>query len=91
MAVVESQSRFKELSKMIFAPAFQSKTEAPLETLPGNLSTKYWPAYQRNLETVAQQLGAISAAGWELVEGSANPEGASNQSGHRYLFRRLKK
>lgn len=87
LTVLEAESQASSFAKMIFAPAFQGKSEIALEGLPGALSSKYWPTYQRNLQVVNQQLEAVTAAGWELVHVSSS----AASSGHEYLFRRLKK
>lgn len=85
MTIVEVQSSSRNASLIILAPAFQGKTDIPLDVLPGALSTKYWPTYQHNLEVVTQQLQAATAAGWELISNTAHT------SGQNYLFRRAKK
>jgi|GEM_PF-2656891 len=85
MVVVGLESPVTNAAKIIFAPAFQGKTEVALESMPGPLSNKFWPTYQHNLEVVTQQLGAVSAAGWELVGVT------SLTAGQQYLFRRARK
>ncbi|NVO32292.1 hypothetical protein [Hymenobacter lapidiphilus] len=77
-------------AKLLFAPAFDGKTEVQLARLPGattNNRAKFVATYRQNLELVNQHLAAVTAAGWELVQ--ASPGTAA--SGHEYLFRRLKK
>ena len=85
MLAVEIESQAANAAKIIFAPAFQGKTELPLEALPGPFSSKYWLTYQHNLDVVTQQLQAATAVGWELADTS------TNSAGHKYLFRRPKK
>ena len=88
LTLAESQSQQGGFAKIIFAPAFQDKTEIALESLPGSISAaKYMNTYRKNLEVVNQQLEAITAAGWELLHVSAT----TLNPGHEYLFRRPKK
>jgi hypothetical protein len=88
LTLAESQSQQGSFAKIMFAPAFQGKTELVLESLPGTISgAKYMNTYRQNLEVVNQQLEAITAAGWELV----NVSTSSLDHGHQYLFRRPKK
>ena len=88
LTVAELQSPSQPFATLVFAPAFGAKTELPLTPLPGGLnSAKYVATYRQNLELVNQQLAAVTAAGWELVQAST---GTFN-SGHEYLFRRPKK
>ena len=55
--------------------------------MPNGFSvTKYVATYRQNLELVNQQLAAVTAAGWELVQVSTT----ILQGGHLYLFRRPK-
>ncbi len=88
MTLSENQSQQGSFAKILFAPAFQGKTEIALENLPGTIApAKYMNTYLQNKELVNQQLEAITAAGWELVYVSSN----TLNSGHEYLFRRPKK
>jgi hypothetical protein len=85
LTVVESQSQQSSFAKILFAPAFQGKTEQQLQDLPGTAASgKYMAIYRQNLEAVNQQLEAVTAAGWELVHVS------STDRGHEYLFHRRK-
>jgi hypothetical protein len=85
LTLLESESQANDFSKILFAPAFQGKTEVPLERLPGTTSSsRYMAARRQNSEAVNRQLEAITAAGWELVHVSAD------ERAHEYLFRRRK-
>lgn len=85
LTLLESESQASGLAKILFAPAFQGKTEVPLERLPSTASSdKYMATHRQNVETVNRQLEAITAAGWELVHVSAD------ERAHEYLFRRRK-
>jgi len=47
--------------RILFAPAFQGKTEVPLERLPGIPYTeKYYVAYRHNSEIVTRQLERVN-------------------------------
>jgi hypothetical protein len=86
LTLLESESQQNSFAKIMFAPAFQGKTEIQLEGLPGTASgNKFMTIHRQNLEVVNQQLEAITAAGWELVHVSADDRA------REYLFRRLKK
>lgn len=92
LTVIEVESPFLKLARLAFAPAFQGLTEIKLERLPGSVSDDYTPTYTRNLEVVNRQLGALTAAGWELVHVSSAGVALSPAVDERqYLFRRLKK
>jgi hypothetical protein len=88
LTVVETQAQQDVLAKVLFASAFQGKTEVQLEHLPGMVSAaKYVNTFRHNLELVNQQLELVTAAGWELVQASSS----TVLGEHEYLFRRLKK
>ena len=88
LTLAESQSQQGSFAKIMFAPAFQGKTELALESLPGTISAaKYMNTYRQNLEVVNQQLEAVTAAGWELVTVSPS----TLDHGQQYLFRRPRK
>lgn len=86
LTVAEVESQSSTLARILFAPAFQGRTEMLLETLPSSLSSKHPLIYQRNLVLVNRQLEAVTADGWELVHVSASVA----TTGHEYLFRRPK-
>jgi hypothetical protein len=86
LTVAEIESPSSGLAKILFAPAFQGRSELPLENLPMALSIKYPIIYQRNLQMVNRQLEAVTADGWELMHVSSN----TATTGHEYLFRRPK-
>jgi hypothetical protein len=86
LTLLESESQQNSFAKILFAPAFQGKTEIQLESLPGTAAgNKYMTIHRQNVEIVNQQLEAITAAGWELVHVSVDDRA------HEYLFRRPKK
>jgi hypothetical protein len=86
LTLLESEAQQNSFAKIMFAPAFQGKTEIQLENLPGTVSgNKFMTIHRQNVEIVNQQLEAVTAAGWELVHVSADDRA------REYLFRRLKK
>lgn len=88
LTVAELQNQNQNFATLVFAPAFGGKAELPLARLPGGVNgAKYVATYRQNLELVNQQLAAVTAAGWELVQASTGTLNA----GHEYLFRRPKK
>ena len=88
LTVAELQSANQGFAALVFAPAFAGKTALPLAPLPNGFSgAKYVATYRQNLELVNQQLSAVTAAGWELVQVSTT----MTEGGHTYLFRRPKK
>ena len=88
LTVAELQNQNPSFAALVFAPAFAGKTDLPLAPLPGGFSgAKYVATYRQNLELVNQQLAAVTAAGWELVQVSTT----ITLGGHTYLFRRPKK
>jgi hypothetical protein len=84
LTLAARESSVGTLSQITFAPAFQGKTQLQLEELPASFA-KSVPAHQHNLVTINQQLEALTAAGWELVQ-VFGPE----SQGREYLFRRRK-
>ena len=77
LSVVELQNLNQGFAALVFAPAFAGKTDLPLAPVA---------TYRQNLELVNQQLAAVTAAGWKLVQVSTT----IIQDGHLYLFRRPK-
>jgi hypothetical protein len=85
LAVAESGS--SKLSQLTFAPSFQGKTQLQLEETPASFE-KSVQAHQRNLVVVNQQLEALTAAGWELVQAFSSDTGGIHE--REFLFRRRK-
>ncbi|RZL12628.1 MAG: hypothetical protein EOO62_10540 [Hymenobacter sp.] len=77
----------KALSFILFAPAFQGKTEIPLETVVVLGTEKFKERVNQNAQLINEQLSALTVAGWELVQvyTTTIPE-----NGSRYLFRKAK-
>ncbi|MDO7884292.1 hypothetical protein [Hymenobacter cheonanensis] len=86
LTVVEHETQYYKRAKIVFAPAFQGKSELGLESLPSSNSEKFPITLGKNLEVVNSQLEALTVAGWELVHVSSEAVSSS----HEYLFRRRK-
>jgi hypothetical protein len=85
LTVVDNESIVKRASKLVFAPAFQGRSEIQLAELPNPGSEKDLATYQQNQQLVVQQLGELTTAGWELVHVSYG------QERNQYLFRKVKR
>ena len=86
LTVVDSEAQGSSWAKLLFAPAFQGKSQVQLEHLPGTTSgDKYLAVQQQNLQLVNQYLGEVTAAGWELVHVFGGEMKTS------YLFRKEKR
>lgn len=84
LTVMEEESGMGNTAKILFAPAFQGKTEVQLAPLGNVSAVKNQATRRQNVELLNQQLEAVTAAGWELVHVS------TNGGAHEYLFRRRK-
>jgi len=84
LTVIEQESRTANTAKVLFAPAFQGKTDVPLAPLASLSDVKNQATHRENVEFLNQQLEAVTTAGWELVT-------VTGLSGaHEYVFRRRK-
>jgi hypothetical protein len=77
----------KGLSYILFSPAFQGKTDIPLETINVIGNEKYKERIRQNEQVVNEQLSALTVAGWELVSVYTT---ATLTNGRCYLFRKAK-
>ena len=79
----------KAFSLILFSPAFQGKTEIPLEVASGMVVgvEKLKELIHKNTALINEQLSALTVAGWELVH-IYTP--MSPASGRCYLFRKAK-
>lgn len=77
----------KAFSCILFAPAFQGKTEIPLVTIGTLSSDKYKELILENMQRINSQLSALTEAGWELVQ-VYTPTYLANA--RCYLFRKAK-
>lgn len=84
LTVIEQESGTANTAKVLFAPAFQGKTEVQLAPVASMLAAKNQATHRENVELLNQQLEAVTAAGWELVT-------VTGLAGtHEYVFRRRK-
>ena len=58
----------KAYSFILFSPAFQGKTEIPLEGINTLSGDKYRERINQNTQLINEQLSALTVAGWELVQ-----------------------
>lgn len=74
-------------SYILFAPAFQGKTEVALEGTNVLGVEKYKERILRNAQVINEQLSALTVAGWALVQvyTTTNPT-----NGRCYLLRKAK-
>ncbi|RZL14240.1 MAG: hypothetical protein EOO62_06010 [Hymenobacter sp.] len=90
LTVTTIESISKNYAKLLFSPAFEGKSEIPLEDYSGLGLEKYFDKIQRNTLLINQQLSNLTVAGWELVEVHVAPFMPANPSTTRYLFRKAK-
>lgn len=77
----------KDLSFILFTPAFQGKTDIPLETTNVVGTEKYKEHIRQNGQLINEQLSALTVAGWKLVSIYTT---ATLTNGRCYLFRKAK-
>jgi len=77
----------KGLSFILFAPAFQGKTDIPLEAINVVGTEKYKERIRQNGQLINEQLSALTLAGWELVSIYTT---ATLTNSRCYLFRKAK-
>ena len=77
----------KGLSFILFTPAFQGKTDIPLETINVVGNEKYKERIRQNEQLINEQLSALTVAGWELVSIYTT---ATLTNSRCYLFRKAK-
>lgn len=86
--VTTLESVSKSASKLFITPAFQGKTEVQLADFNAFAGEKNKEKFQQNAQVVNQQLGELSAAGWELVQ--VYPLPSQGVFITRYLLRKPK-
>ncbi|GAA4502506.1 hypothetical protein GCM10023172_25970 [Hymenobacter ginsengisoli] len=77
----------KAYSCILFAPAFEGKTEIPLAVIATLNSDKYKELLLENMQRINGQLSALTVAGWELVQVYTPTTIANSRC---YLFRKAK-
>jgi hypothetical protein len=87
LTVTTLEGGAKAYSFILFSPAFQGKTEIPLESSNVLSADKYKERIHQNTQLVNEQLSALTVAGWELVQ-VYTPTSPGNA--RCYLFRKAK-
>ena len=77
----------KAISFIYFTPAFQGRTEIPLESIATMNSDTYKERAAKNTQLINEQLSALTVAGWEFVQ---TYETNKYTGGRCYLFRKAK-
>lgn len=80
----------KDRAKLLVAPAFNGQTAIQLEPVNAFLPAKRLEQLRRNDEILTQNLGELSAAGWELIQiaPTTPPDVDKDLTLTRYLFRK---
>lgn len=91
LLVTTIEASTRKMAKLLFAPAFQGRTEIQLESIGSLSSASLLEQLRQNNEVVAQTLGELSAAGWELIQVATAPfTGDRDVTTTRYLLRKAK-
>ena len=91
MTLTSIEAPTRKMAKLLFAPAFNGHTEIQLEAVGALSAATVLEQLRQNNETLAQTLGELSAAGWELVQVSPAPLMADKDvATTRYLLRKAK-
>jgi hypothetical protein len=91
MTLTSIEAPTRKMAKLLFAPAFNGRTETQLESVGALSAATVLEQVRRNNETLAQTLGELSAAGWELIQVSPAPLIADKDvATTRYLLRKAK-
>lgn len=90
LTVTSIESLSKKYSKLLITPAYQGKSEMPLEGYMGLGAEKFLDTSQRNTLITNQLLSDLTAAGWDLVEVYVTPAMGPTNHTTRYLFRKAK-
>lgn len=92
MTVLVFESDAKSYARLLFAPAFNGRTEIALEGLNTLSIDKAFENQRQNAETLSCTLSELSAVGWELVEVHSLPWTRDKAIlTTRYLLRRPRK
>jgi hypothetical protein len=91
LTVTVIESPYSRDSRLLLSPAFQGRTELPLEEIYNLASDKYREHLQRNTTVLNQTLSDLSSAGWELIDVHGTVVGPPPvASVTRYLLRKAK-
>ena len=89
LTITAIESNAKKFSKLLYSPAFGTKTEVQLEALSSFSNATNLDDARRNAETINQSLSELTVAGWELLEVHVVPLGTAQPvATTRYLLRK---
>jgi len=91
LTVTALESPTKNMAKLLFTPAFNGRSEIPLEAVGAFSSAAVLEQLRHNEEVITQSLGDLSAAGWELIQVMPVPFSFDKSvTTTRYLLRKAK-
>ena len=91
MTLTSIEAPTKKMAKLLFAPAFNGRTEVQLESVGAISTAAILEQLRQNNETLTKALGELSAAGWELIQVSPAPLTVDKDVvTTRYLLRKAK-
>jgi hypothetical protein len=91
MTLTSIEAPTKKMAKLLFAPAFNGRTEIQLESVGAFSTATILEQLRQNNETLTKALGELSAAGWELIQVSPAPLTVDKDVvTTRYLLRKAK-
>jgi hypothetical protein len=91
MTLTSIEAPTKKMAKLLFAPAFNGRTEVQLESVGAISTAAILEQLRQNNETLTNALGELSAAGWELIQVSPAPLAVDKDVvTTRYLLRKAK-
>jgi len=91
MTLTSIEAPTKKMAKLLFAPAFDGRTEVQLASVGAFSSATILEQLRQNNETLTKTLGELSVAGWELIQVSPAPLTADKGViTTRYLLRKAR-
>lgn len=91
LTVTTIEAPTRNMAKLLFAPAFNGRTEIALESISGFTASTLLGQLRKNNEVLAQTLSELSVAGWELIQVAPTPfMGDKSVTTTRYLLRKAK-
>lgn len=91
MTLTSIEAPTKKMAKLLFAPAFNGRTEVQLESVGAFSTATILEQLRQNNETLTKTLGELSVAGWELIQVSPAPLTVDKDVvTTRYLLRKAK-
>ena len=91
MTLTSIEAPTKKMAKLLFAPAFNGRTEVQLASVGAFSTATILEQLRQNNETLTKTLGELSVAGWELIQVSPAPLTVDKDVvTTRYLLRKAK-